>query len=95
MTHRKTTHGLRTQTGDHQYLQGNLWTEGSGPARLRQFVVFFILRLTKDRHDRSMSYLSHERQMRRARNSTAVRRRFLPSLLAGCALALALLILGG
>jgi hypothetical protein len=44
---------------------------------------------------RGMSYLSYERQMRRARNSTNVRRRFLPSLLAGCALALALLILGG
>jgi len=42
-------------------------------------------------HDRSMSY---ERQLRRARNSTNVRRRILPSLLAGCALALTLLILG-
>ena len=42
-----------------------------------------------------MSCLSYERQMRRARNSTSVRRRFLPSLLACCAIALALLILGG
>jgi hypothetical protein len=43
-----------------------------------------------------MSYpMSYERQMRRARNSTRVRRRFLPTLVAGCALALALLILGG
>jgi len=31
--------------------------------------------------------------MRRARNSTRVRRKFLPTLVAGCALALALLIL--
>ena len=42
-----------------------------------------------------MSYLRYERQMRRARNSTSVRRRFLPSLLAGCALAITLLIIGG
>jgi len=45
-----------------------------------------------------MSFLSdlrQQRQMRRARNSTRVRRRFLPALVAGCALALAVLILGG
>ena len=41
-----------------------------------------------------LSDLSDERRMRRARNSTRVRRRFLPSLLAGCALAITLLILG-
>jgi hypothetical protein len=41
-----------------------------------------------------MSHLRYERQMQRARNSTSVRRRILPSLLAGFALAIALLILG-
>ena len=42
-----------------------------------------------------LSYLSDARRTRRARNSTRVRRRLLPSLAAGCALAITLLILGG
>jgi len=42
-----------------------------------------------------LSDLSNERRMRRARRSTRVRRRLLPSLVFGCALALALLVLGG